>query len=319
MPLLQKFRPTARRYRIPRPGIMPNPSIDIPSSSAATTNSPSGIGTKVRGFLREKTYPALCAGLAAPGRRLLVSRGKDITCRMASGSCLVLAPHPDDETLGCGATIMRKLAVKTPVNVVIATDGRHSHHSRRLTPDALIAIREAETRHACGILGLPGENITFLRFEDGRLADHRHALRERLLELVDRINPEQIFVPSIIDRHPDHRVLAEFGRELAQSRQGGITALYEYPIWFWDPRLWSVSVLRALRIRTVRMEEFREHKCAAVAAYRSQIMNLTGEPDWATLTRGFLRQFLQDEEMFFEIFGSGQPMMGLAARNVWHH
>jgi LmbE family N-acetylglucosaminyl deacetylase len=254
-----------------------------------------------RSFLQQRAYPAFCEGLAVIGRPLLLSGAEDVTSRTATRSCLVLAPHPDDETLGCGATIMRKRAAGTPVQVVIATDGRHSLHSGKVSADALVEIREEEARRAGAILGLSDENIAFLRFEDGRLADHRRPLRERLVDILDTMNPEEIFVSSIIDNHPDHRVLAELMRELAQARRDRFPVLYEYPIWFWDPRIWRVRHLHELRARIVRMEEFRMRKREAIAAYRSQVTNLTSETGWTTLRQGFVRQFLQPEETFFEV------------------
>ena len=254
----------------------------------------------VRNLLLQRAYPAFCEGLAVVGRPLLLSRAEDVTSQTATRSCLVLAPHPDDETLGCGATIMRKLAAGTPVQVIIASDGNW-YRSSKLSVDAVNEIREEEARRACAILGLPCENITFLRFEDCRLADHRGLLRDRLFDILDTMNPEEIFVSSIIDNHPDHRVLAELGRELAQARRDRFPVLYEYPIWFWDPRIWRVTRLLQLRTRIVRTEEFRTRKREAIAAYRSQVTNLLGETRRAPLRRGFLRQFLQAEEIFFEI------------------
>ena len=156
-------------------------------------------GRGVRYFLRQRLYPAFCEGLAALGRPLLLARAADVTSQTQARSCLVLAPHPDDETLGCGATIMRKLAAGARVSVVIATDGRLSPRPGGLSADRWVALREEETRRACAILGLPCENITFLHFEDRRLADHRGLVRDRLFEIFDTMNPEEIFVSSIID------------------------------------------------------------------------------------------------------------------------
>jgi LmbE family N-acetylglucosaminyl deacetylase len=255
----------------------------------------------VRDVLRQTAYPAFCEGLAVVGRPILLSRAEDVTSQTAKRSCLVLAPHPDDETLGCGATIMRKLAAGAPVEVVIAADGRYAYPSSKLSVDVLIEIREEEARRACAILGLPDESLTFLRFEDVRLADHREILRDRLFAIFDMVNPEEILVSSVIDNHPDHRVLAELARELAQTRRDRIPTLYEYPIWFWDPRIWWVRDLLKLRPRIVRMEEFRMRKHQAIAAYRSQVTNMMSETGSPPLRRGFVRQFLQPEEIFFEV------------------
>jgi LmbE family N-acetylglucosaminyl deacetylase len=254
-----------------------------------------------RDLLRQRAYPAFCETLAVVGRPLLLSRAEDVTSRTAVRSCLVLAPHPDDETLGCGATIMRKLVTGASVRVVIATDGRHSPRPNTLSIDAFVKVREEEARRACAILGLSAEDITFLRFEDGRLADNRRLLGDRLIDLLETINPEEVFVSSIIDNHPDHRVLGELARELAQVRPGRPCRLYEYPIWFWDPRLWRIRDLLELRVCIVRMDEFRIRKHEAIAAYRSQVTSLAAERDRAALRRGFLRQFLRPEEIFFEI------------------
>jgi LmbE family N-acetylglucosaminyl deacetylase len=255
----------------------------------------------VRDALRQRAYPAFCEGLAVVGRPILLSRAKDMTSKTARRSCLVLAPHPDDETLGCGATIMRKLAAGAPVQVVIAADGRYAYPSSKLSVDALIEIREEEARRACAILGLPDESITFLRFEDVRLADHRGLLRDRLFAIFDMVDPEEILVSSIIDNHPDHRVLAELARELTQTRRDRVLTLYEYPIWFWDPRIWRVRDLLKLRPRIVRTEEFRMRKHQAIGAYRSQVTNMISETGSPPLRRGFVQQFLQPEEIFFEV------------------
>jgi LmbE family N-acetylglucosaminyl deacetylase len=245
--------------------------------------------------------------LAVVGRHLLLSTAEDITPQTATRSCLVLAPHPDDETLGCGATIMRKLAARTPVQIVIATDGRYWPSKTKLSADALAEMREGEAHRAGAILGVPRENIAFLRFEDGRLADHRRLLRDHLVDIFDKMAPEEIFAPSIIDIHPDHRVLAELGRELVQMQRDRLPLLYEYPIWFWDPRILRILRIRHLlerRIRIVRMAEFGPRKRAAIAAYRSQVTNSIGDAGWSA-RQGFVRQFLQPEEIFFEIVSRG--------------
>jgi LmbE family N-acetylglucosaminyl deacetylase len=255
----------------------------------------------VRNVLRQRVYPAFCESLAVVGRPILLSRAEDVTSQTARRSCLVLAPHPDDETLGCGGTIMQKLAAGVPVQVVIAADGRYAHPSSKLPVEALVEIRKEEARRACAILGLPHESITFLGFEDLRLADHRGLLRERLFAILNTMNPEEIFVSSVIDNHPDHRVLAELARELAQARHDCAPMLYEYPIWFWDPRIWRVRDVLELRPRIVRTDEFRMRKHEAIAAYRSQVTNLMSGTDPPPLRKGFVRQFLYPEEIFFEV------------------
>src|SRR5947208_6372296 len=87
---------------------------------------------------------------------------------------VVFSPHPDDETLGCGGTIIRRRLLGADVSVVFMTDGSASH--RRLMPALdLTALRAREARAACRILGVNEQSISFLNFEDGQLESHREA------------------------------------------------------------------------------------------------------------------------------------------------
>ena len=81
-----------------------------------------------------------------PARAALRVRAIDVTDQAAASSCVVIAPHPDDETLGCGAIIARKRAAGTNVRVVIVTDGRRSHRSDKIPVHRLIALRRKEAQ-----------------------------------------------------------------------------------------------------------------------------------------------------------------------------
>src|ERR1700712_4437889 len=78
---------------------------------------------------------------------------------IGSGTCLILAPHPDDESLGCGGLIAACVAAGPPPIVVILTDGAGSHHSPSYPPERLRAVREQEARQAVAHLGLPPDRI----------------------------------------------------------------------------------------------------------------------------------------------------------------
>ena len=80
------------------------------------------------------------------------------------GCALVLAPHPDDESLGCGGLIAAACAGGQPPIVVVLTDGAGSHpNSRAYPPDRLRTTREAETLAALACLGLLEDRVVFLR------------------------------------------------------------------------------------------------------------------------------------------------------------
>src|SRR5271167_3275380 len=118
-------------------------------------------------FLRRQAYPAFCECLAVAGRPLLLSRAEDVTSQTAGRSCLVLAPHPDDETLGCGATLMRKVDAGTAVTVVVVSDG--ATWPPEAPAEQNIAVRDAELRASCRILGLPDEAVVHLSFPETQL------------------------------------------------------------------------------------------------------------------------------------------------------
>lgn len=250
----------------------------------------------------------------AMARRILSRGTRDITERTSRQSCLVLAPHPDDETLGCGGTIMRKAAAGTPVHIAFATDGRYSHPSSAMAGEELARLRQREAIAACGILGVEEEHLSFLGFEDGRLSQHQPALQEALLQLIRRIQPSEILVTSELDWHTDHQILNRAVTELAQC--GRITAeIRDYPVWFWSARAWlgharprpaslihvPRHVVRLCRLRplVVRTAGLLPRKRQALDAYESQMRQQTATHAWATLEEAFLANFFRDYEIFF--------------------
>jgi LmbE family N-acetylglucosaminyl deacetylase len=210
----------------------------------------------------------------------------------AGSRVLIVAPHPDDETLGCGGVIARAAAASANVQVVVMTDGG----LYPVSPDraSVARVRRAETLAAMAVLGVPSDCVTFFDFPDGELEQHRRAAAQRLSELLRSASPQQIFVPYIKDRHPDHVATARIVRA-AYAAAGTDADLYEYPIWFfafWPligvvpqfsgsrarDRLAALrrSIVSSIRLftrfRTILSLEADDvrRKTSAVACYRSQ-------------------------------------------------
>jgi LmbE family N-acetylglucosaminyl deacetylase len=113
------------------------------------------------------------------------------------GRWLVLAPHPDDEVFGVGATLAIAAARGVEVRVVVVTDGGAQGDP---------AERERAAAAAAAALGVPPPE--FWRLADRSLHPVDAALRRRLRETFARLAPDVVFVTSPVELHPDHRALA---------------------------------------------------------------------------------------------------------------
>ncbi len=251
-------------------------------------------------------------------RRHVLDHAHDDTAATARRRTLVVAPHPDDETIGCGATIARKRAAGTEVTVVVVCDGRHSHPSSRLTPGELAVVRARETLAATALLGVEPEAVRFLGFEELTLERCLDELADALTDVVLETEPEEILVVSDHDRHADHRAVhVALLQAVAAARWPGL--LGAYPIWSWaegplgqqgvrpaggswrDLLLDPFAVGRMPAARSVRTDGLVDLKRRAFACYRSQTTNLTGEPAWATFPPGWIEPFLGPAEVFFAV------------------
>ena len=157
---------------------------------------------------------------------------------LAAGGVLVLAPHPDDETLGCGAALAAAVTAGHAVHVVAATDGDGSHPGSAAWPRARVAERRArELVAALDVLG--GGRVTHERLgcpDQGVPApdgDAGRALVERLLARVLADRPAHLWTTWEGDPHVDHRCCAALAEALvARSAEAGHPlALSRFPVW----------------------------------------------------------------------------------------
>ncbi len=158
---------------------------------------------------------------------------------------VVLAAHPDDESLGAGGLTNTAVASGLDVVIVCATDGEHSHpDSPTLTPAELAQIRAREGRAAATALGVT--DVRRLELSDGDLGNHEDLLTTRLVELVGDGRGTLIVAPWRRDGHPDHEAA---GRAAATAARRTGADLWEYPVWFWHwgrPREGSLAVVAPL-------------------------------------------------------------------------
>ncbi len=133
-----------------------------------------------------------------------------LTARIARA--LVLAPHPDDEVLGCGGTIARLTAQGSEVHVAIVTRGREP----RFTAAAADTVaNEAARAHAMlgvtrtHMLGLPAAELDRLPRAD---------LNTAIAAIVAEVAPDTLFLPFVGDLHFDHQLVFEAALVAARPR-----------------------------------------------------------------------------------------------------
>ncbi|MGN8132852.1 PIG-L family deacetylase [Paenarthrobacter sp. 22069] len=212
---------------------------------------------------------------------------------------VVLAAHPDDETLGAGGLMASLAALGAQVEVVLCTAGEGSHpDSPTTTPDQLAQARLTEFAEALTALGLK-DCWTFLGLPDRGLQAHTEAIATAVRESVQRLPgaPDRLAIvaPYRSDGHGDHDALGAVGAEVA--RQDG-HALLEYPIWFWH---WAVPHGGDWRqwVRFHLDEPARTAKKLAMAEHATQVQPLSPLPGDETLLDGkFLEHFSRGYEVF---------------------
>lgn len=213
---------------------------------------------------------------------------------------VVLAPHPDDESLAVGGLMVSLLARGAEVVLLAVTDGEASHPGSAVaTPDRLRVVRTAETAAALAALGdgLPGRLVAQrLHVPDGGVSNHEDGLTGTLALLLGR--GDWCLAPFAGDGHPDHDAAGRAAQAACATTGARLLA---YPLWTWhwavpgDPR---VPWVRALRLPLGA--EARHRKQAALACYPSQTEPLGPTPeDAAVVPPSDLAYFQRPEEHVF--------------------
>lgn len=119
-----------------------------------------------------------------------------------NGKVLVVAPHPDDETLGCGGTLalLRKNGCK--VKVIFITDGAGAGS----LPEGAVAVRRKEAIAALAVLGV--DDMVFLDEPDGSFRNSPQ-FEQKIRAILDQFCPDWLFMPSVLDYHRDHVAIGQ--------------------------------------------------------------------------------------------------------------
>ena len=255
---------------------------------------------------------------------------RDVTDEIASCRLLVLAPHPDDETIACGGCIARLVRSGEYAFVAVATDGRFGRHD--IEPNEMALIRAGELSRAVAALGLPSTQCASLGFEDDSLTAHIDDLASRIGDLIETYRPSVLLSSWAHDAHPDHAALGRATRIAAAQAD---VLLLEYVVWAWstplrvtrDRQTRTVPTDARIRHRSagstmrrpvrVRSGEYLGTKTEALSAHRSQLAPSAGRlglpSGQGPLNHRFLRRFLGPSEYFLPFASPGTAQMGGAS------
>lgn len=130
---------------------------------------------------------------------------------MRSRRILFIGAHPDDETVFAGGTLAKYASEGARVSVICATRGQRGSTASLCSIEALPAVREAELRDACAILGV--QDVHVLDYDDAKLTHTPPARVEHDIEKIIRARKPQVVITFAEDGatgHADHRAIHRF-------------------------------------------------------------------------------------------------------------
>ncbi len=193
----------------------------------------------------------------------------------APPTVLVIAPHPDDEVLGCGGSILLHNDAGRVVHVLYLTSGEQGspHHAA----EELRTVREAEASVAARVLGISVSRLHFARFPDGGIQPADLDQVAAVVRLLRKVRPDLVYLPHADDASFDHRA----GFELAW-RALGMAGSRNFPEWgtepHWVPTVLGYEVWAAIG-QPVYFEDITavlDRKLTALACYGSQAAGAKG-------------------------------------------
>ena len=218
----------------------------------------------MRGFLKKiLARPAKLFNKTVLGLYLLTVKGRIKglePLQLPGGKALILAPHQDDEILGCGCFIMKMIKKGGKVKTVFFTDGSKS--TEEIEPETLKKMRKTEAQEVAKKLGM--ELPKFLNIEDGEL-DHRDkGAAIKIAEIIKEFKPDLIMVPYFLDGHKDHSAVSGIFINALE--------LIEY-----KGRLFAYKINSPISVHGVThyidCTDFMEYKASALELYESQSMS----------------------------------------------
>ncbi len=197
---------------------------------------------------------------------------------------LLIAPHPDDEVLGCGGTLSLLQQNGCHVKAVVITDGSQGD-PLNFSDEPIVPRRQQESREALAILGI--QDVTFFTQPDGEY-QHSEEITQQLHELLNDFSPDWLLLPSILDYHRDHVAICLSLLDVWQQR-GCQARLLMYEAWGTIPATWIVDIsqvferkkaaIRCYQLPLQYVDYFAA--CIGIASYRGLYLTEAHQGEYA--------------------------------------
>ena len=220
---------------------------------------------------------------------------------------IIFAPHPDDETIGCGGTIAKKQSEGFNTIIVVMTDGRNLFREvlkieSDPSPDEVQEIRRRELLKAVKILGVSPNNVMPLDFEDGALEEYETEAEKRVIRILKKYSPVEVYFPFIREFHPDHRVTNRIVRKCIR-KLGLKPLMYQYCTLHKYGRVGPLfeKLLGLLKKNEIKVDvsQFIELKEKALKEYRSQF-SIISDKQLHPIEEG-IERYLKKYEIFYVV------------------
>ncbi len=222
------------------------------------------------------------------------------------GPTLVIGPHPDDESLGCGGTMALLRQAGVPVHILLVSDGSMSHpNSKKYTAQKLVQLREDELLAAADVLNISADYVHFMRLKDSQVPHTGHADFEiayhEMARIITGIKPQTVLVPWRRDPHPDHRATWQLVKK-AISLSALPCRVLEYLVWLWERAdAKDLPLAGEMAVFKVDISSVIHQKHKAIAAHISQTTSfIDDDPQGFTLSAHMLSHFDHPAEYFLE-------------------
>lgn len=211
---------------------------------------------------------------------------------------LILAPHPDDETFGCGEMVAALRESGKDVYIIYLTDGTASHQNCcNISQDLLGSTRSSKAKFVAAFFGVPEENLFFCHLPDGNLSKTLPLKYKDLQHLTETLHCKRIFAPHPQEGWPDHLAVTNLGIYLASHLN---MELFYYCIWFYFSmpfkKFKEVSWGRSKHLYS---ETAYKRKCTAIDLYTRDFAPC-GQPYIGKLPKELLSTIKFRREIYFE-------------------